>query len=77
MYITLPQLKKRCSQCGAIGETETVTCEDTVASITYIICVKCGHKKEISRTTWYIPNTGTDSNYYTFTIPQQPEYEDF
>lgn len=77
MYIQLPSPRQRCSSCGSIDQIEFVTKTTTGGSVTFFQrCTVCGHQKEIARTATYPPNNYTGT-FHEYTLPEQPEMEDF
>jgi len=73
MYIHLPQPKQKCSKCGAIDQTELVTRDTWGKTQIFRRCIKCGHEKLISTTTYSPENT----KGYVYTIPEPKDIEEF
>ena len=77
MYIQLPQPKQKCSECGAIDQTELVTRSMGYGKgiKTFRRCMKCGHERLVSTTTY--GSTGDDNKEYIYTMPKPDDVEEF
>jgi len=69
MYIYSPQPKQKCSKCGAIDNTESVTRDEE----TFIRCCSCGHEKLLCVTTC----TDISETHHVYKLKPPPEVEEF
>jgi len=76
MYINIPLPPKRCTECGAIEQTEEIRRSSGRGATSVILrCTECGHEKCVAtETVGTYPDDGT---FVVYNMPPKPEYDDF